>query len=138
MNSTTDPHGFHDMSQRELIDWFPESGSQPGSPNYEFAKEVLRLKESEAQREASSEQLARFTDAVEEFTTPDPQAPTSSDRLTGTHVAILTVLISVGLGVFGVTGSAAWGFGAALAVFFALLVRPVRAWMARLLSRVVR
>jgi hypothetical protein len=135
MTGTADPHGFHDMSQRELVDWFPESGSQPGSRNYEFAKEVLRLKEGEAQREVSSEQLARFTDAMEEFTTSDSQG---SGYLTDAQAGILAVLVTVGFGVFGVTGSVVWGFGAALAVFCALLVRPVRAWMVRLLSRVVR
>lgn len=46
------------MSAREIIDWFAESGAQPGSITYQYAEKVLRLKEREAEEGARSYERA--------------------------------------------------------------------------------
>lgn len=139
MASATDPHGFHDMSAREIVDWFAESGSQPGSINYEYAEKVLRLKEREAEEDARSHERAmRSADEFMDQLKADASKSSSRNQLNEAHIAILAFPFVVFAAVFAATGSVPWSIGAALVAFGIFFVRPVRDRAVRLLGRVVR
>lgn len=73
------------MSAPEIVDWFAESGAQPGSITYQYAEKVLRLKEREAEEDARSYKRAmRSADEfVEELKAGASESshPTSSATL---------------------------------------------------------
>jgi hypothetical protein len=139
MTSATDPHGFHDMSAREIIDWFAESGAQPGSITYQYAEKILRLKEREAEEDARSyERAMRSADEFMEELKADTSESSSRGQLSEAHIAILAFPFAVFAAVFAATGSVLWSIAAAALAVGLLFVRPVRDRAARLLGRVVR
>ncbi len=40
----SDPYGFHEMTERELVDWLGAGNAEPGSQVYEHGKLVLESK----------------------------------------------------------------------------------------------
>ncbi len=137
-----DPHGFHGMNERDLIDWMGEGHAQPGSVVYRHAEHVLAMKQREAsQDDWNHRRTVEWTDEVVENLkdsfSPDPDE-VAPDRLTGEHLTILGFAVAVFGLVWQVTDGSillgAVGFFAAIAL---LALRPVRSALVWLLSRVV-
>lgn len=115
-----DPHGFHDMSERDLVNWMGAGNAQPGSVVFKHAELVLSMKQREAGAGSAE------------------QAPADA-TFTSVHGVILT--LTLGVCVAGRTAAhAIWPVtvGATLLAFIGLAVGPSQRAIARLLDRLGR
>jgi hypothetical protein len=137
--SRADIHGFHDMSERELVDWLGQGHAQPGSVAYKHAELVLGLKQREAVNgertqldlDEAMEQVKRM---FEPKTTKEP-AP-ASDRLSSAHLAVLSMPFAVFGAGFLATRSVGWSVAAAAVWIGALFFNRPRRALVRLLGRI--
>jgi hypothetical protein len=123
-----DPHGFHEMTERELIDWLGAGHAQPGSQVYEHAKLVLQSKQN-------ARLLVHGLDSQpEERPEPEPEPV----RMTGLHVTILALVLAAFVGLAAVVQLPVTRILAVVVVALvlaAVFVRPIREPTLRLIDR---
>lgn len=141
-----DPHGFHGMSERELIDWMGRGNAQPGFVVYKHAELVLQMKQRESERRArqhdevrrrSDRRMQQWSDTVLERAgaewVPEPRR---DGRLSPEHFTVLGFVLTTGLSVTAVAGAPIGG-ASAVAMFVLLAAGPVRRHLVWLLDQVV-
>lgn len=93
-----DPHGFWDMSERQLVEWLGGNNAVPGSVTYEQARLVLEQKRHETERDErkNAEVRQQMRQRMEQrFAAMEPE-PTN-----GKFFGLLALIIAVG-GAIGV------------------------------------
>jgi hypothetical protein len=115
-----DPHGFHDMSERELVNWMGAGNARLGSVVFKHAELVLSMKQREAQGIGGTDE------------------PTEARSLHPVHVAVLAVAVAVLFGAHA--AKASWPLSAVIAfvTFICLVVGPSQRAIVRLLDRLGR
>lgn len=125
-----DPHGFHEMTERELTDWLGAGHAQPGSQVYEHGKLVLDGKRN-------TRLLHHGLDS-QPYERPEPEEPEPIQIAHG-HIAILALVLAAFIGLAAVVRSPITSILAVVVVVLvlaAVFVRPVREPALRLIDRV--
>jgi hypothetical protein len=131
-----DPHGFHGMSERELVNWMGAENAQPGSVAYQHAELVLSMKQREAER--SSKLLDRAGEVRQMFDEPPAPKVDTPTGVTAVHVAVIAFPLTL-LGILlGAKVDLPWALAAAAAAFVCLVVGPSQRALARLLDGLAR
>jgi hypothetical protein len=124
--SETDPHGFNDMTTRQLTDWLGGGNAEPGSITYQHAQAVLEAKLAEGGSQGVHHQLH----IEDEVKMSDEMARPSVNRgVTPERLAAAGFIIGPSLAVGAATRSLLIGLAVFAFLVLIFAVPQTRHWL---------